>query len=67
MKCPFRKVIKNYENQIPKVTTEGFEECYKEECPYYIEVETINLDKDGIRYVSGSNGVCLRASREVEE
>ena len=69
MKCPFRKIIKHEEKycNMPAKDIEEFAECYEKECPYYIEVETINLDKDGMRYVSGSQGVCLKASREVEE
>ena len=63
MKCPFRKVIKNYENQIPKVTAECFAECYEKECAYYQEWWSDNTKK----YEPICGRVGIEMTKAVEE
>ena len=41
MKCPYRPITKTEDNS----TTIEFEECYYDECTWYLPARTINNDK----------------------
>ena len=36
MRCPYRKITTTKEQYNATIIVEGFVECYKEDCPYYI-------------------------------
>ena len=63
MICPYRKVIKIYENQIPKVTREEFAECYKNECLYFNSVRKIF--RAGLEPIE-VHDICLKAEKDTE-
>ena len=44
MKCPYRKVTIDLKSMGLEGTEEGFADCYKEECPYYVPERQLSSD-----------------------
>ena len=44
MKCPYRKRTTIQHNYSSDVTTEEYHDCYKKECPFYVEAYGINAE-----------------------